>query len=442
MAITLSASGTWTEFTTGNPVVTIPGTPAAGDRMYVWLVWKNQTITSSGPAGWTEIAEYKDGTVASGNGTGSVTIAVYYRDWQSGDGNPTITMSGVVGVGAHVGQLWSKGAGETWDTPVFATSNWVSSAAQSVSSKSAAVPAPDGSVVMSAIAIGDDSATFTRTSTSLTGWRQEVSDDFTRADSTTSSGASWTNRTGSTGISTNQWYNPSAAGSSQVTSTHNTVASGDDAKARATLTVVGTDEHQLWFMSGGSNTSLVNATTTACFFRTQTDFGGGGQTQRITGPAITSAAGDVWSIDRVGNLYTMRRNGVSLGTPWVDSGNLHPRDSTHRACGLGNFHTAAAVNAMRWDDFSISVPIVWNGNYVESPATHYSSTTGNDMSADLGHRFVTTGSTIGADFTSEATLSAAETGAMLWVVQEVSTAASGSLVPPMCRPNYGSLLQL
>ena len=36
-------------------------------------------------------------------------------------------------------------------------------------------------------------------------------------------------------------------------------------------------------------------------------------------------------------------------------------------------------------------PITWNGNYVEAPATHASTTTGNDMAADAGYRLVTTG---------------------------------------------------
>lgn len=65
--------------------------------------------------------------------------------------------------------------------------------------------------------------------------------------------------------------------------------------------------------------------------------------------------------------------------------------------------------------------ITWNGNYVESPVTHFNSTTGLDMSGDLGHRLVTTGAT--ATLRMTGTISAAETGAGKWVVQGVETLA-------------------
>lgn len=74
--------------------------------------------------------------------------------------------------------------------------------------------------------------------------------------------------------------------------------------------------------------------------------------------------------------------------------------------------------------------VTFNGNYVETPATHHSTTNGNDMAADLGYRLVTTG---GSNITLRATgtLSAAETGASLWVLQdsvdEQSSASASSL---------------
>src|SRR6185503_7726386 len=61
--------------------------------------------------------------------------------------------------------------------------------------------------------------------------------------------------------------------------------------------------------------------------------------------------------------------------------------------------------------------ITWNGNYVESPATHHSTTTGDDGAADLGYRLVSAGAT--ATLRMTGTISAAETGAALWVVQGV-----------------------
>lgn len=63
--------------------------------------------------------------------------------------------------------------------------------------------------------------------------------------------------------------------------------------------------------------------------------------------------------------------------------------------------------------------VTWNGNVVEDPATHASSTSSNDISADLIHRFVTTGAN-GVNLTATGTLSASETGACLWVHQGVT----------------------
>lgn len=65
--------------------------------------------------------------------------------------------------------------------------------------------------------------------------------------------------------------------------------------------------------------------------------------------------------------------------------------------------------------------VTFNGNYVESPATHFSTTTSNDLAADLGHRLVTVGAAA-QTLTTTATLSASETGSAVWVVQ--------GLVPP------------
>ena len=66
-----------------------------------------------------------------------------------------------------------------------------------------------------------------------------------------------------------------------------------------------------------------------------------------------------------------------------------------------------------------SAATTWTSNYVEYPATHASTTTGNDMAADAGYRIVNAGGSSNT-FAQQATLSAAETGAALWVIQGVS----------------------
>ena len=60
--------------------------------------------------------------------------------------------------------------------------------------------------------------------------------------------------------------------------------------------------------------------------------------------------------------------------------------------------------------------VTWNGNYTEQPATHASTTTGNDMAADAGYRLVTTGASGVTLRQSIQALSAAETGNLVWVV--------------------------
>ena len=81
--------------------------------------------------------------------------------------------------------------------------------------------------------------------------------------------------------------------------------------------------------------------------------------------------------------------------------------------------------------------ITWSGNYVESPATHASTTTGNDMSCDAGHRFFT-GASGSITLTQTATLSAAETGMAMWVIQTVTPVASLSQVAYRGRNDDGN----
>ncbi len=72
-----------------------------------------------------------------------------------------------------------------------------------------------------------------------------------------------------------------------------------------------------------------------------------------------------------------------------------------------------------------STTMTWNGNYVESPATHLTTTTGNDMAADAGYRLVTTGAAAETLFTTITALTAAETGSIMWIVlnDEIPVAA-------------------
>ena len=248
MAASLKASGTWAEFTADGSV-TIPGTPAAGDRMYLWAVWKafGTTAQVTSAQACTEVTEFTDGAVAAGANVGSVKVGCWYRDWQSGDGNPTLDWSAAPAPGVAVIEVWQKASSELWDTPTFVTAAIAAATTWSATSSST-ITVKDAAVIFELAGFRDDSSTMTRSATTA------LEDD----------------------------------GSPNVT---------------------------------------------------------------------------------------------------------------------------------------------WNGNVVESPATHISTTTSNDISADLVHRFVTTGAA-GVNLTATGTLAASETGAVLWVHQGLTAAEehSGSFV--------------
>lgn len=242
MAISLKTAGTWaTLFNTSTNSPALVGTPAAGDRTFVFWAWRDYSTTISPPAGWTEITEFADGTVTSGSGLGSVKVSAAYRDWVSGDGNPTFTFSANVTVATRTVMLWTKGAGDTWDTPTFVTGAWPATSTTQTLNASSTTTVPSGAVVMCLLGLRNDEATFTRATDAI----------------------------------------------------------------------------------------------------------------KDSGAAIT-----------------------------------------------------------------------WNGNYVESPSAHSTSTSGDDIAADLGHRFVTTGAS-GVTLQTSATLSTAETGSALWVIQPLVSAPTG-----------------
>jgi len=165
VAISSVNTSGWTEITTDLATVTIPATPQAGDRMLLLVAWKdfNRTLTVSG---WTSCgAAFADGSVASGNGTGSMKVQAFYRDWQSGDANPVLDWDATTSLlaGAIV-NLIRKGADEVWTTPVLRTAAWPSSSSQTISA-SATTDIPNGAFVRGLIGIRNDTVLFTRGAT-------------------------------------------------------------------------------------------------------------------------------------------------------------------------------------------------------------------------------------------------------------------------------------
>jgi len=164
MAVSFRVVGTWAELIADGSVA-IPATPQAGDRMYLFARWKDFAITAqiTSPSGWTKLSEFTDGAVSSGNGTGSVKVACWYRNWQTGDTDPTIDFSASPTNASAVIIVMAKAAADAWLTPTAVTAamtSWTTSS-QSVSASST-VNVLGGGVVMGLIGIRDDSATMTR----------------------------------------------------------------------------------------------------------------------------------------------------------------------------------------------------------------------------------------------------------------------------------------
>lgn len=165
MSISFKSVGTYIDLvSTGS--VPLPSSPAAGDRMFLFVCNKDYSDTIGVSAGWTPIgSQYADGTSGSGSGSGSMSIHAWYRDWESGDSNPTVTPTpSASDGGAAVIILFEKGLGDTWDEPLTTNAAWTLNTAATPQTVSAvgSVAVPDGSAVLAFLGISDDVATITR----------------------------------------------------------------------------------------------------------------------------------------------------------------------------------------------------------------------------------------------------------------------------------------
>ena len=126
MTIALRAAGAWVA---GSTSVTpaIPTGTTTGDMMLLYVGGKPFSHTINTPGGWTKLTAGSgaNGSVASGIDTGSVDWAAFYREWQSGDGNPTVSVTSG-NVTLAVIKSFSKTA-PSWATPVAAKGSDTSS---------------------------------------------------------------------------------------------------------------------------------------------------------------------------------------------------------------------------------------------------------------------------------------------------------------------------
>lgn len=130
--------------------------------MFLFASWKTFSITVADPSGWTPIGtEFADGSVAAGSGTGSVKVMGWYKDYETGDGDPTIDWSANPTEGHVVINVWRRGSAVTWDDPLTATAaqtSWTTT--EQTTEASSTVDVKDGAVVMGLHGVRDNSDVF------------------------------------------------------------------------------------------------------------------------------------------------------------------------------------------------------------------------------------------------------------------------------------------
>jgi hypothetical protein len=118
MAIGVRTAGAWAAGTT-SVAPALPASSGAGDIMILFVGCKPYNASIGTPTGWTLLSAGSgaNGTTGSGIDSGSVLWATFYREWQTGDAAPTVTItSGNVSLGCING--FTKGATECWATPL------------------------------------------------------------------------------------------------------------------------------------------------------------------------------------------------------------------------------------------------------------------------------------------------------------------------------------
>jgi hypothetical protein len=116
MAIAVSIFGAAVNGT-GNLTPTIDVAAVAGDMMLLLYGTKPFSDIPTYPVGWLEIGSATDGIVAAGNDAGSMRTSIAWKEHDGAEADPLVT-NATNNVSAALIAVFSKGAGETWVTPV------------------------------------------------------------------------------------------------------------------------------------------------------------------------------------------------------------------------------------------------------------------------------------------------------------------------------------
>jgi hypothetical protein len=163
VAITSRAAGSWALYQ-ADGTVAIPAAQVTGDLVVVLAGWKDYAITAS-ISGYTEIAEYADGTTSAAANIGSVKAAAWYKVATSdAEADPTLDFSSNPTTGGAVVVVFQKGAGEEWQVPTYTTAA-IASATNWTATGAANLNLAAGDLLVGLAVFRDDSATMTRSAT-------------------------------------------------------------------------------------------------------------------------------------------------------------------------------------------------------------------------------------------------------------------------------------
>ena len=177
MTVTFRAVGSWENGATGltaDEVVSIPVGSTTGDMMLLLASWKDFAITAQ-VSGWTELLEVADGTVATGNGLGSMKVGCWYKEHTGSESDPTLdfsTATGLLGEATIISFQRSLGA---WSTPVAVAAPWpLQTGPALVSLGGGTLTIPSGGAVLALMGVRDDgsfsSVSITENSGSAITW--------------------------------------------------------------------------------------------------------------------------------------------------------------------------------------------------------------------------------------------------------------------------------
>lgn len=196
-------------------------------------------------------------------------------------------------------------------------------------------------------------ATETWTGTIARGGAQ-YSDDFNRADSTTTLGSNWTAQQGTMGINANGAY-----GAVPNTEPFATYVRGMIYDNMRVTVVPGTENgsHRIYLVIGANTTgqcAILSLDSSGTFtIGTKTSWASGIVT-RASRIGQTIVVGATYTFTRNGNVYVANVNSgpIGAGLTWTDGTDVIPRDSSHRLVGIGALNGTGALHYQRIDSWS------------------------------------------------------------------------------------------